>query len=470
MPFHFINNNDTIDRKARKLIRSHAAKGKNLGRTIHRPSRDPRPRKDENRPVGTLPTTPPIEVDECEDGTPSFAIQRYFQEDLAVSLPFEVNPTSRRLFHQVVTFMKIVPYGPQISKFVIIPEGPNQFLQVAFVDEAFFHTVVAMAVASSIETTRQETAEALSHLSRSLQLVNKRLAEARDVAISDTTLAVIIALTQHERLLGYYHQGLVHFEGLLKLLDTRGGISALVTRNPKIASKAFRADLDFALQFGTPTRFNADDVPGGIALFWLKEERRELQETRPSLPTVLSSVSDGLRQVYEDISTLVWLVNENAVNQIKIDDHDFHSVLLLILYRLFRVRSINAAFGTCSAVEVVLHLGLTAVMTEFFFSSRLKLPDVRALNKRIYSAVHDHSFTVRDEQELLFWILCTCKTSVFNDPNDDIWLIPKASEVMRQLVLGSWEDASQILQKYPWINIFSDAAGKSLWDQVTFGA
>ncbi|KAI0148589.1 hypothetical protein GGR57DRAFT_474880 [Xylariaceae sp. FL1272] len=470
MPFQFIDNNTAIDRKARKLIRSHAAKGKNLGRTIHRPCRDQRQRKVENKPVVPPPTKLPSDEDECDDDRPSFAIQRNFQEDLAVSLPFEVNPTCRRLFHQVVAFIKTVPYGPQIRKFVVMPEGPNQFLQVAFVDEAFFHTIVAMAVASSIETTRQETAEALSHLSRSLQLVNKRLAEARNGTISDSTLAVIVALAQHERLLGYYHQGLMHFEGLLKLLDTRGGISALVTRNPKIASKAFRADLDFALQFGTPTRFNADDVPGEIALFWLKEERREFQESRPTRPTILSSVSDGLQQVYEDISTLAWLVNENATNQIKIDDHDFHSVLLLIVYRLLRVRSVNAAFGTCSAVEVILHLGLTAAMTQFFFSLRMKLPDVGALNKRICSAIHEHSFAGRDAQEILFWILFTCKASVFKDLDEDIWLIPKASRVVRQLGLWSWEDASQILQKYPWINIFSDSAGKYLWDQIPFGA
>jgi hypothetical protein len=39
MPFEFIDNNAPIDRASRKRIRSHVAKGKNVGRKVVRPSR-----------------------------------------------------------------------------------------------------------------------------------------------------------------------------------------------------------------------------------------------------------------------------------------------------------------------------------------------------------------------------------------------------------------------------------------------
>jgi hypothetical protein len=39
MPFEFVDNNATIDRASRRRIRSHVAKGKNLGRKLVRPSR-----------------------------------------------------------------------------------------------------------------------------------------------------------------------------------------------------------------------------------------------------------------------------------------------------------------------------------------------------------------------------------------------------------------------------------------------
>jgi hypothetical protein len=39
MPFEFIDNNATIDRASRRRIRSHVAKGKNVGRKLVRPSR-----------------------------------------------------------------------------------------------------------------------------------------------------------------------------------------------------------------------------------------------------------------------------------------------------------------------------------------------------------------------------------------------------------------------------------------------
>jgi hypothetical protein len=39
MGFEFVNNNATIDRASRRRIRSHAAKGKNVGRKLVRPSK-----------------------------------------------------------------------------------------------------------------------------------------------------------------------------------------------------------------------------------------------------------------------------------------------------------------------------------------------------------------------------------------------------------------------------------------------
>ncbi|GAW26612.1 hypothetical protein SAMD00023353_3901010 [Rosellinia necatrix] len=92
MSVQFIDN-ASIDKKTRSLIRSHVAKGKNLGRTVYRPSRYPKKRQ-----VAAVSAIPSTEPDKNSELSPS--IQRKFQEDLATSLPFAVSRACRRLFHE----------------------------------------------------------------------------------------------------------------------------------------------------------------------------------------------------------------------------------------------------------------------------------------------------------------------------------------------------------------------------------
>ncbi|TGJ86318.1 hypothetical protein E0Z10_g2454 [Xylaria hypoxylon] len=434
MPVQFIDN-ASIDKKTRTLIRSHAAKGKNLGRTIHRPSRYPRKRQVAASVIASVIASEKPPSDEGPElfhnsGNieSSLSIQRQLQEDLSTSLPFDY----------------------------------------AFIDEAFFHCVVALSVAASVSLsmTCQETIEALSHLSRSLRLVNQRLAGDGDVALSDTTLAVVIAMTQHERLLGYHHHALVHFEGFQRIIALRGGISALVSDCPGIAQKAFRADFDFALQLGSPTRFSIECVPGKATLDWLREKYRGARAGSPYTLALIANVDEDLRGVFEDICTLAWLVNDDAIHGVRVDDYDFHAVLLLVGYRLLDLRPLNTPIETSDTIELLLHLGLAALMTKFFFTLGLKPPDVVLLNHCIVSAALERRYNTREKQELLLWLLFTGKASVFTGVDEDIWLIPKISQVATKLDLSTWDHVSRTLQKFPWVRTFSNDTAQTLWDQI----
>ncbi|GAW13426.1 hypothetical protein ANO14919_028120 [Xylariales sp. No.14919] len=471
MPIQFIDN-ASIDKKTRTLIRSHAAKGKNLGRSIHRPSRYPRKRQVAASVISSgEPSSGEPRSDEehgSHNGRNLVSIQRQLQEDLSTSLPFDVSRTCRRLFYQFVTFMNLATYPPELRKTVIHADRPRLFLQYAFIDEAFFHCVVAVSVATSasIYMTRQETVEALCHLSRSLRLVNQRLAGDEDVALSDTTLAVVVAMTQHERLLGYHHDALVHFEGLQRIIALRGGISALVSNCPGIAQKALRADFDFALQLGSPTRFSAECVPGKATLNRLHEKYRGAKADSPCLLTPIACANKDLLGVLEDVCTLAWLVNDDDVHGVRIDDYDFHDVLLLVGYRLLDVRPLNTPIEASDKIELLLHLGLVALMTKFFFTLGLKPPNVVLLNHCIVSAALERCYDAGEEQELLLWLLFTGKVSVLTGADEDIWLIPKISQIANQLDLGTWSLVSRTLQKFPWVGAFANDTAQTLWDQV----
>jgi len=110
MPFKFIDNT-IIDRQARKLIRSHAAKGKNLGRKLSRPSRQKIPpcrpkiieivRNQEQNPIaGNSRATGPglISYPGNEISVP---IEYRIGDELSLVLfPFEATPKARSLVHR----------------------------------------------------------------------------------------------------------------------------------------------------------------------------------------------------------------------------------------------------------------------------------------------------------------------------------------------------------------------------------
>lgn len=80
--------------------------------------------------------------------------------------------------------------------------------------------------------------EVLQRAADAYRLVTDRLS-GHD-ALSDSTLAVVMALVYFECLGGRYQQGLMHFQGLQKLVHLRGGIPKLRNSCPDIAHKIFR--------------------------------------------------------------------------------------------------------------------------------------------------------------------------------------------------------------------------------------
>ena len=113
MPFQFIDNT-IIDRKARKLIRSHAAKGKNIGRKLSRPSRQKiSPHKPGIIPDALDPEAKPIlgnsrvaGLSSCprnETSVSLFRISHQIGDELSVVLfPFYTTPKARSLVQRGV--------------------------------------------------------------------------------------------------------------------------------------------------------------------------------------------------------------------------------------------------------------------------------------------------------------------------------------------------------------------------------
>lgn len=102
-----------------------------------------------------------------------------------------------------------------------------------------FHCAVATAILyNCTDSLRcEDAAESLQHLSQAIRLINKRLSGKE--ALSDPTIAAIVGLIRHDRLRDQYHTAMIHFKGLRRVIELRGGVAHLMS-NPHLANKIFR--------------------------------------------------------------------------------------------------------------------------------------------------------------------------------------------------------------------------------------
>jgi hypothetical protein len=77
---------------------------------------------------------------------------------------------------------------------------------------------------------KTSSCKAMHHLSRTFDLVKKRLES--DEALSDSTLGLILMLIIQEQIRKEHVQAEVHYEGLRKIIELRGGLGELENNLP----------------------------------------------------------------------------------------------------------------------------------------------------------------------------------------------------------------------------------------------
>ncbi|KAK4118256.1 hypothetical protein N657DRAFT_583939 [Parathielavia appendiculata] len=249
MNFEFIDNNGTIDRALRKQIRSHVAKGRNAGKKVNRPSR-----RNLQRPSKTITTE-----------TQSTRIQTVLTQPQTrpstsslplVTLPWypghwehDANAAkgSVPLILRAISFFSEMRHPRELdSALDYVTESHTIWVQPMFVDEAYFHGAMAVFMAAfpnllapTVSSVDKDSLTArVRHNCLALRMINSRLS-GRD-AFTDETLIVVLVLGLYERYQGEYHRGLVHLNGVQRILELRGGLRSLVKTRPDLARKIFR--------------------------------------------------------------------------------------------------------------------------------------------------------------------------------------------------------------------------------------
>jgi hypothetical protein len=335
-----------------------------------------------------------------------------------------------------------------------------------FVDEACFHSTMAIALSSldNLLTKPEGKVQAMRHVSHTFRLVNQKL--CGQSALTDSTIAAIVSMAQYEHHQNRIQQGSVHAQGLWQITQLRGGVSNLITSVPGLGLKLLRVDLEYSLQLGSPTLFSLEDVEMGCKP--ISKFPSMCPQSGHSLhPLVVGrypveALTGNWRDILVDVLFLTSLLN-NAIagfaprmNAIEL----YHDVILLG-YRLVKLNPLCFPLGL-SSLQNRVHLGLAAFLMTFLLSWDGRVVQNDLLSELLLSEVQQPFGAGQDDQGTLLWLLFigAASSSLWKHP---IW-VATTKHTLQGLEVMSWEDVKKLLAGFPWVNAVHDTAGQALWD------
>lgn len=294
------------------------------------------------------------------------------------------------------------------------------------------------------------TLETMQHFTQTLQLVNRDL--SAPVPPADPTIAVVVSLVVQSNIAGSVHNARVHLDGLQRILALRpGGLASL----PEFLSqKIARADVEAALLAGTTTRFSLEmtspsSLGGATAL---------------ALPSLLSQMSPSLQGVTREVLALCRIPDRAD----KLPPHQFQDIAISICQRLVDFVPLGGPRPP-DPLDDVWQLGLLTFMaTVLYRAAKLRVTYFGRLSRLLKLALTGNGNCDELAQDdgvlrLRFWLFFMYGISMLRGCEDQ-WLAAQISALAGELGVRSWEDARQVLDLFPWIDIVHDTPGRKLWD------
>lgn len=325
----------------------------------------------------------------------------------------------------------------------------------------------------------EDSLQAARHLSHTFRLINQRLSGGD--AVTDATIAVVLMLTQYERHDNQHRRAMVHFQGLERMIELRGGLFQVRETMPILALKIMRcciivpnncelkanienrADLDYSLRTGTPTRFSGDILYDQKTILESPNYPKKcLHERRLRRYQFFKILSTSIQSLLIDIKSVAQLLNNaNCGDSPKLNCDAFHKTTLLLAHRLLSIRPIKSSHGTI-CVEHAIHLGLVAFLVTFMPTLDRSIPENPVLSQSLRSAIEGFCSCHPEDEEVRLWLLFIGAASVFK-PDDDTWLLPTTARTMSTIGLRTWEDVNDLLTIFPWVHSAHGDAAQVLW-------
>ncbi|KAI1374524.1 hypothetical protein F4677DRAFT_425311 [Hypoxylon crocopeplum] len=437
-----------IGSSERRIIRSHVMKGKNAGR----------PRKSTRKQTSIVHVKRVL----TSTGIPGSGYsnpQQLLWNDLSlITFHEQLDSESTKLMHRWFFDISDTLFPPQFcSKFDMVK---SIWVNCILVDEAYFHSTLAVSASyiDFFERKPEISSKTLYHISKAYALVNLKLSGPE--SISDSAIAAVITLAIYQQVHHQHATGLIHLNGLYRMIQLRGGIARLMKENRLLALKSLRLDIELALETGSPL-FRSDIVPVNTVSGDLRVIKQQLPSTAPKISHVMLDVVN--------FSSL--LNSREREGGTKLDPLNYAEMLISLLYRLIEVTPLGQPPSVSGEVHgEVGPLAMLAFMTTLLPEYVRGQSGYFFLSNRLESAIRDLHATCADSQDsrlsiLLFWALFISGISVLK-PKDDPWLLLDILEASERQDLHDWSAVHHQLCELPWIHTLHDLPGRCLWEDA----
>ncbi|KAI0185827.1 hypothetical protein EV127DRAFT_484850 [Xylaria flabelliformis] len=446
----------------RKAIRRHVMLGKNRGKSY--PDRRKPTRRRLTLP-GTVSKTISMfsTIEMC-----SLKIPRQVGSDLS-SLPWaggvDVPTIATIMKFSSLTKSETFP----IEVFIDQPPKDIRWLEPLLSDAAWVHTMAFSANAYfdvlCHRSTRPNNEWASPHFTETLHILRERMRLGEDIATSNSTLLVVVALATHAILNGEFEVARCHVLGLHRIVYLRGGIDTFRPYH-KLLAEILRSDISLSLHTGTVPLFFQDSVPSGA--HWRCPQIRFQHITDYSyISTHFALSHDTLGCLDRDLEDILAVLNEfsqqvnraTAVNS-RLPKEFLLDTMVFVTYRLLYLRF------TSGSLDEVTRIGLLAFCSGTFVQWRQVVPVPSSFLAALIRETLAHLGNPDISPQFALWMLMLGALTVFTD-GSKTWLHPWLRTSMMACRVDSWSGVSDVLHSFPWVDILYDGPGRDLFAELS---
>jgi hypothetical protein len=319
--------------------------------------------------------------------------------------------------------------------------------------------------------------EGLYHLSQTFTLVKGKLES--DEALSDSTMSIVVMLIIQEQMRKGKWEAQVHYQGLLKMIELRGGLSQLEKNLPlllKICKQVTRPhtpyyletililatrrmDITYSLQFGGPLHFFRDYMYETLVI--LESKGFEVKRDLITCGTRFEGLDPSLYDILLDVNVIANLFNNLPADQ-TMDTYLFQELVISVCFRLLKFRPAQG-FSEKHNTEAALHIGLMVFMMTLFLQHNYRhFIDYDLVTLRLKDTLNLHLHELDDDLGL--WLVFIGRAWTWGD-NDEFWA-GKIGEVVHRLGITHEADVLMSVKAFPWINALHDKLSHMVWASV----
>ncbi|ETS77712.1 hypothetical protein PFICI_09774 [Pestalotiopsis fici W106-1] len=444
-------------RANKRLIRRHAMIGRNAGKSVHRASRlslaTKQPPRQCSLPRRSFVTLHHGDAQKNEITGPVSILASLGDGFLSCSLPVEFTPSSLRVVSQFFNFVIEKMYPTRLGG--AAQEYQYIYLRAMFPDEATAKCSIALMDATNAFFVRGSPhgSEGLQHYSRSLAVVSDRL-RGRE-ALADSTLMLIVLLVLQEQMRQEVEAARVHYEGLKKMIQLRGGLAQLEDNGP-VALKICKMDICFSLYHGGPISF-CQSCEASM------QPRPHREATTIILP---HDLDPSLQNILLDAMDLASTLNRGK-NCPEYQRLDLQMILVSVGCRLLKFQPLESAHD-CSETDKIYHVGLLLYMMTLFFQYDLqRVWEFPLVMRRLQDVLAPYSRISLEKERngLLLWTLLMGSIWAMADTRER-WAVTMLREAINDMKITDFDGMLSSVNKLPWVHSIHDEPARSLWNII----